>query len=850
MSTSAPTPDMPCMGNSCAVENALDLPDEIMINGRKIWLNHAASLFCEKCGKIGHNEKGHDAIVWRKAERLEKGRIKREKREEERKMSRAAREELKQKLVYEEQDNLSSSSYIEVNGGQGFSKADNLKKSAASVEQVAPEDHAAPVEHIAPVGCVTPAEHVEPVEHVAPVKHVAPVEQAAPIEHAAPVEHVVLVEHVAPVERETPVEQETLVEHAAPEEHTNNAGRFRGTCNTCKARITCSTCGIWHTCNTCRARCTCSAWNTEDTCNICNTCYIGGTCSTCRARSIPYAYAAGSTSGTCKSRNTSSPCNFDDTCSTCGAKNTCSTCNAGGSCATRHSCSTCSSWNAYIQEGKRSYPWADGDEHRRKRICVSRVLTVGHVNVYGVNQKGEQLREFIEEHNLDILGIYETYLKEKDKAPYVPGYNWYHSPAIGHSAGVAFIYRNNLELKRLLIIHDSRIIGLMIGDFVIIEAYCPVENAIEEELEDFYEKLNIQIGEIRAAEQRTLVLGDFNAHVAGWYSGTTNQNGKRLIKFCKEWQLKLMSLDKPTHTHSSGNVFCLDYCATDWDSADTITDFDTCPGNPIKSDHLPLIVKILAPVVRKKTPDRKRIRTDRLQSRVYLNVYQKALHREIGCLMAEEHNSESLYNALVNGLLTVGGRVLGKTTRLERPGLGRGSLIALRTARRHKWKAFKAINAGNRPKYLEEMKKHRAMMKEFKHQLKQDKQSSRMKREIEWAVIGAKDEWELVRRIKRARRAGPVKFTSGEEGKILDWWKYQYQDSGWDQPGHNGDPLVPTKEEVSDAIKQLGNRKAVGPDNLPAELIKGGGELVETLCINWYSRYGRKENSPRKWTQH
>ncbi|CAG9331587.1 unnamed protein product [Blepharisma stoltei] len=40
-------------------------------------------------------------------------------------------------------------------------------------------------------------------------------------------------------------------------------------------------------------------------------------------------------------------------------------------------------------------------------------------------------------------------------------------------------------------------------------------------------------------------------------------------------QLKLLGFNKPTHMRSTGNAFCLDYCAVDWDSTEIITNFNT-----------------------------------------------------------------------------------------------------------------------------------------------------------------------------------------------------------------------------------------------------------------------------------
>ena len=64
-----------------------------------------------------------------------------------------------------------------------------------------------------------------------------------------------------------------------------------------------------------------------------------------------------------------------------------------------------------------------------------------------------------------------------------------------------------------------------------IEAYAPVDCKDEQERDSFYEDLNLVIQECKQAyhQNRTIVMGDMNAHVAGYYSEETNDNGRLLL---------------------------------------------------------------------------------------------------------------------------------------------------------------------------------------------------------------------------------------------------------------------------------------------------------------------------------
>ncbi|CAG9331585.1 unnamed protein product [Blepharisma stoltei] len=70
---------------------------------------------------------------------------------------------------------------------------------------------------------------------------------------------------------------------------------------------------------------------------------------------------------------------------------------------------------------------------------------------------------------------------------------------------------------------------------------------------------------------------------------------------------------------------------------------------------------------------------------------------------------------------------------------------------------------------------------------------------------------------------------SSGESNILEWWKYQYQDTELQQPDLANHLTVPTREEVNETIKQLGSRKTVGPGNCWLNLSRTGE--------NWLKRF-------------
>ncbi|CAG9330119.1 unnamed protein product [Blepharisma stoltei] len=65
------------------VEEALDMPDELFIDGKRVILRHPGSLFCKICKQPGHNEEGHKKVVKRKNEKIKAERLRKDKRAQE-----------------------------------------------------------------------------------------------------------------------------------------------------------------------------------------------------------------------------------------------------------------------------------------------------------------------------------------------------------------------------------------------------------------------------------------------------------------------------------------------------------------------------------------------------------------------------------------------------------------------------------------------------------------------------------------------------------------------------------------------------------------------------------------------
>ena len=59
-------------------------------------------------------------------------------------------------------------------------------------------------------------------------------------------------------------------------------------------------------------------------------------------------------------------------------------------------------------------------------------------------------------------------------------------------------------------------------------------------MDDFYEYLNAHATDAEVKGYPMLIMGDFNGHLQGWYSDSTNSNGQALLDFADFWKLEIL----------------------------------------------------------------------------------------------------------------------------------------------------------------------------------------------------------------------------------------------------------------------------------------------------------------------
>ena len=468
---------------------------------------------------------------------------------------------------------------------------------------------------------------------------------------------------------------------------------------------------------------------------------------------------------------------------------------------------------------------------------------------------------------------------------------WFSGEEAKHHRGVAFIARKEIASSVISCTPvSSRVIAIRIAakpqNLSIIQVYAPTSDYEDEEVEEFYELLEAIIAEV-PKKDILIVQGDWNAKVgpdafdtwAGTVGrfglGQTNDRGLRLLEFARSHSLTLANTLHPhkfsctTTWHSpDGQVHNqIDYILAPQRFKSSINKAQTrtFPGADIGSDHDLVMMSFQLKLKTKRNGRSPRIRFDleKLRDPAISKAFQAQVGGKFAALNFVDSDVDTLAEDINEVLRSTASEVLGKRRKKAKP-----------------WITNKVLDLCDRRRELRS-KKHSSQ-----EALKEYRQAhNKVRKEI----LAAKEDWieEQSRSIDSHMERGNSKaaysalktLTStskprmtvmeSKDGKLLtdnqevlerwteycgDLYNYELKpdvsllqadlllDDGEDSP-----PIL--KEEVEAAVRSLKPGKSPGVDNVPAELVKhGGDETVQALTVLCRKIWDEK-TWPTKWTQ-
>lgn len=537
-----------------------------------------------------------------------------------------------------------------------------------------------------------------------------------------------------------------------------------------------------------------------------------------------------------------------------------------------------------------------GQEKRRrlKQRLKDNDLWIASWNVRTLRKQGgvRSLADIAKTAKLSIVAVQETRWPGKDVLKST-NYTFYYSGKDSYSkmeCGTGFLISGK---ERDAVIGfkpcNERMCTLRVkGKFfniTFINVYAPTEDKSDEVKGEFYEQLEREY-DLAPAWDIKIILGDFNAKIGremvyrptiGPHSlhELSNDNGKRLIDFAMSRNAVISSTyfnHKDIHKatwRSPDNRTCnqIDHVLIEGRHSSDVLDVRSCRGPNMDTDHYLVKVVLRARVSAQsnRKPAQIRWSVDKFEHEEFREEYVAKMDNRLASNMYEDHvDPNSMWIAMRDNISTVAAEVVGPKVRCRNDWYDEECKQATESKNaaraRHLARPTRSTTEDYKEKRRFERKlfrrKKREIYEELFEQIDHDEfrnDSRRLYQKVKGVRTGYLQQPLLCKSV-----TGEV--IAQEERCIARWAEY-FQDllnvvTAPTAPTEEGDlvfesaqPFIeePSMEEVKAVILELKNNKAPGIDNVPAELLKYGGELLwrcmhELILMIWQT-----EELPEEW---
>ena len=467
---------------------------------------------------------------------------------------------------------------------------------------------------------------------------------------------------------------------------------------------------------------------------------------------------------------------------------------------------------------------------------------------------------------------------------------WFSGDQEKHQHGVGFIVRK--EITGCIISCtpvSSRIIMIRVSakpvNFTVIQIYAPTSDYEDEVVEAFYEELERTIKKV-PKKDLLIIQGDWNAKVGpdsytqwagtvGKFStGETNERGLRLLEFASAHRLTLANtlfphkMSRRTTWHSPNGLHHnqIDFILTPrrFKSSINKAKTRTYPGADMGSDHDLVMMVMKLKLKRKYHAANPRIRFDleKLADPEVATVFKAQLGGRFAALNLLDCDVNELAGGFKEAVLETAEEVLGRQRKKKQPWVTR-EILDLCDERR----SLKGARHTS-PEDAEQYRKASRQVRKKMLEAKEDwitKQCEAIEQGMEQG--NSKQAYETLKKLTKTQqhKTTVIEDSKGEllteETEVLNRWTeycqelYNYQlqpDTSLLENAprdRTAEPLPILKEEVEQAVKSLKGGKSPGPDNIPAELLKHGGEAVTDVLTTLCQKVWETKEWPREWTK-
>ena len=530
--------------------------------------------------------------------------------------------------------------------------------------------------------------------------------------------------------------------------------------------------------------------------------------------------------------------------------------------------------------------------NKRRIQLATNITTIGTWNVRTLNGVGkiQELTRELDRYRWDIIGLAETRWKNSGEVITDEGHKIvYSGQEKYHQQGVDFIVRKELTTSILnYSTVSSRIISIRLAsqpvNMTIIQIYAPTSDYNDEDIEVFYEDIEQTMAAVHKKDL-LIIQGDWNAIVGDankdWSNavgkfalGKTNPRGIRLLEFATKHNFTLSNTLHPQkdsrkatwHSPNGRTHNQIDYILAPlrFKSSIHMSSTRTYPGAVINSDHDLVLCNMRLKLRSQKMKKSNRIRYDleKLNNATISLQYKEDLKSKLSDININEISTDNAYTQISQSLTSTAENVLGKYRIKKQPWIT-DEMLTLCDKRRS-LKSTKHQSTEHAEEYKRVHNLIRRSMKEKKedwlksqcnsidHDLKRGVHSKRAYNTIK-AITNSID-----RKMSNIEDANGVPIED-DSARLERWTEYcrdlyNYPIKTDQSKLHNTreeneeQPLPILKEEVINAIRTLKNGKSPGIDNVPGELIKGGGEALYDILTKLCQKIWSTNQWPEAWT--
>lgn len=501
------------------------------------------------------------------------------------------------------------------------------------------------------------------------------------------------------------------------------------------------------------------------------------------------------------------------------------------------------------------------------------------------------------QYDVDIAAISETHLADEGElVEHGGGYTFFWkgtAAAEPRRSGVGFAVKNQIarKLEECPVHVSDRVTSLRLhldnDNFLnVISVYAPTMNNEEDIKDKFYEELTQTLVKIRPREQ-ILLLGDFNARVGrdheAWPKvlgrhgiGNMNSNGQLLLSLCAQFDLaltntmfRLPAKYKTTWMHPrSRHWHLIDYAIVRQQNISQVLITRVMRGANCWTDHRLVVTKLrirLHPPRRPQRTKSQRMNLEKLESQETRKELTEQMNNMLQSFEVSDGDLIAKWQTLSSGMLDTASSTLGLRTRKHEDWFDENDGILAEAIQKHRI-LRQQHSERPQPDTAKLVKQSAAELRKLTREAK-DSWWQEKTRQIQWLAdtnqMGAF--YDEVRKLVGTsyRSSVPLKSHDGTEcfntkEDVLQRWAEHFNnllnvDRAVDLQFIDSIPKLPTITELDEpltldevvvAIKRQQNKRAVGIDNIPGEILKYGGDKLHEVVWKMFLQMWDDERVP------